>query len=40
MEGTGEQTPDSPSVSNLLWLTPGDSLGPGCPKGGSVRTAR
>lgn len=38
LEDTDEQQPGCPSVSNLLWLTPGDSLGLGCPGGGSVRT--
>lgn len=40
MEGTDEPTPDSPSVSSLLWLTPGDSLGLGCPKGGSCENSQ
>lgn len=40
MEGTDEQEPGSPSVSNLLWLTPGDSLGLGYSESSSVRTAK
>lgn len=35
-----EQKPGSPSVSNLLWLTPGDSLGLGYSESSSVRTAK